>query len=127
MLLEEGVFVSNIKDEHPEGTTKYEMYRDYQMRVRNIAPHNMLALCRGEKEKILSYEIAFDEDYVLEYLESQEIRSRQPEIRKFYQQMLKDAFNRLMKNSLTNEVISEKKEYADIESIKTLETNLRNL
>ena len=127
MLLEEGVFVSNIKDEHPEGTTKYEMYRDYQMRVRNIAPHNMLALCRGEKEKILSYEIAFDEDYVLEYLESQEIRSRQPEIRKFYQQMLKDAFNRLMKNSLTNEVISEKKEYADIESIKTFETNLRNL
>ncbi len=127
MLLEEGVFVSSIKDEHPEGTTKYEMYRDYQIRVSNIAPHNMLALCRGDKEKILSYEIAFDEDYVLEYLESQEIRSRQPEIRKFYQQMLKDAFNRLMKNSLTNEVISEKKEYADIESIKTFETNLRNL
>ena len=127
MLLEEGVFVSNIKDEHPEGTTKYEMYRDYQMKVCNIAPHNMLALCRGDKEKILNYEIAFDEDYVLEYLESQEIHSKQPEIRKFYQQMLKDAFNRLMKNSLTNEVISEKKEYADIESIKTFETNLRNL
>ncbi len=127
MLLKEGVFVSHIKNEHPEGTTKYEMYRDYQIRVSNIAPHNMLALCRGEKEKILSYEIVFDEDYVLEYLESEEIRSRQPEIRKFYQQMLKDAFNRLMKSSLTNEVISEKKEYADIESIKTFETNLRNL
>ena len=127
LLLEEGVFVSSIKDEHPEGTTKYEMYRDYQIRVGNIAPHNMLALCRGDKEKILSYEIVFDEDYVLEYLESEEIRSLQPEIRKFYQQMLKDAFNRLMKNSLTNEVISEKKEYADIESIKTFETNLRNL
>ena len=41
--------------------------------------------------------------------------------------MLKDAFNRLMRNSLTNEVISEKKQYADIESIKTFETNLRNL
>lgn len=127
LFLEEGVFVSRIKDEYPEGSTKYEMYRDYQMRVRNIAPHNMLALCRGEKEKILSYEIAFDEDYVLSYLESEEIRSRQPDIRKFYQQMLKDAFNRLMKNSLTNEVISEKKEYADIESIKTFEANLRNL
>ncbi|MEA5596595.1 Tex family protein [Rivularia sp. UHCC 0363] len=127
MLLKEGVFISHIKDEHPEGTTKYEMYRDYQMKVNNIAPHNMLALCRGDKEKILSYEIAFDEEYVLSYLESQEIRSKQPEIRKFYQQMLKDAFNRLMKSSLMNEVISEKKEYADIESIKTFETNLRNL
>ena len=127
LLLEEGVFVSRIKDEYPEGTTKYEMYRDYQMKVSNIAPHNMLALCRGDKEKILSYEIAFDEDYVLSYLESQEIRTKQPDIRKFYQQMLKDAFNRLMKNSLANEVISEKKQYADIESIKTFETNLRNL
>ncbi|MBF2015700.1 MAG: RNA-binding transcriptional accessory protein [Rivularia sp. T60_A2020_040] len=127
LLLKSGVFVSRIKDEYPEGTTKYEMYRDYQMKVSNIAPHNMLALCRGDKEKILSYEIAFDEDDVLSYLEYQEIRSQQPEIRKFYQQMLKDAFNRLMKNSLINEVISEKKEYADIESIKTFETNLRNL
>ena len=127
LLLEEGVFVSRIKDEYPEGTTKYEMYRDYQMKVSNIAPHNMLALCRGDKEKILSYEIAFDEDYVLSYLESQEICTKQPDIRKFYQQMLKDAFNRLMKNSLANEVISEKKQYADIESIKTFETNLRNL
>ncbi|MBE9213333.1 RNA-binding transcriptional accessory protein [Plectonema cf. radiosum LEGE 06105] len=127
LLLESGVFVSRIKDEYPEGTTKYEMYRDYRMKVSNIAPHNMLALCRGDKEKILSYEIAFDEDDVLAYLESQEIRNKQPEIRKFYQQMLKDAFNRLMKTSLINEVISEKKEYADIESIKTFETNLRNL
>lgn len=127
LFLESGVFVSRIKDEHPEGTTKYEMYRDYQMKVGNIAPHNMLALCRGDKEKILSYEIAFDEDYVLSYLESEEIRSRQPDIRKFYQQMLKDAFNRLMKNSLTNEVISDNKQYADIESIKTFEANLRNL
>ncbi|MGF1672223.1 MAG: Tex family protein [Rivularia sp. (in: cyanobacteria)] len=127
LLLKSGVFVSRIKDEYAEGTTKYEMYRDYQMKVSNIAPHNMLALCRGDKEKILSYEIAFNEDDVLAYLESQEIRSKQPEIRKFYQQMLKDAFNRLMKNSLINEVISEKKEYADVESIKTFETNLRNL
>jgi len=127
LLLASGVFVSRIKDEYPEGTTKYEMYRDYRMKVSNIAPHNMLALCRGDKEKILSYEIAFDEDDVLSYLESQEIRSKQPEIRTFYQQMIKDAFNRLMKTSLINEVISEKKEYADIESIKTFETNLRNL
>ncbi|MEB3214870.1 MAG: Tex family protein [Nostocales cyanobacterium 94392] len=127
LLLESGVFVSRIKDEYPEGTTKYEMYRNYQMKVSNIAPHNMLALCRGDKEKILSYEIAFDENHVLSYLESQEICSKQPEIRTFYQQMLKDAFNRLMKTSLINEVISEKKEYADIESIKTFETNLRNL
>ncbi|MEH2405026.1 Tex family protein [Nostoc sp.] len=126
-LLEEGVFVSRIKDDYPEGTTKFEMYRNYQIRVKNIAPHNMLALCRGETEKILSFEIAFDEDTVLYYLESKEIKSKVWTIRDFYQAMLKDAFNRLMKVSLMGEVISEKKVYADIESIKTFETNLREL
>ncbi|OYD89800.1 RNA-binding transcriptional accessory protein [Nostoc sp. 'Peltigera membranacea cyanobiont' 210A] len=126
-LLEEGVFVSRIKDDYPEGTTKFEMYRNYQIKVKNIAPHNMLALCRGETEKILSFEIAFDEDTVLYYLESKEIKTKVRTIRDFYQSMLKDAFNRLMKVSLMGEVISEKKVYADIESIKTFETNLREL
>ncbi|MEH1923832.1 Tex family protein [Nostoc sp.] len=126
-LLEEGVFVSRIKDDYPEGTTKFEMYRNYQIRVKNIAPHNMLALCRGETEKILSFEIVFDEDTLLYYLESQEIKTKVRTIRDFYQAMLKDAFNRLMKISLMGEVISEKKVYADIESIKTFETNLREL
>ena len=126
-FLENGVFISHIKDEHPEGTTKFEMYRNYQIKVKNIAPHNMLALCRGEDEKILSFELAFDEDFVLGYLESQEIKTKVSNIRDFYQGMLKDGFNRLMKTSLISEVIKDKKTYADIESIKTFETNLREL
>ncbi|MBD2727682.1 RNA-binding transcriptional accessory protein [Nostoc sp. FACHB-892] len=126
-LLEEGVFVSRIKDDYPEGTTKFEMYRNYQIKVKNIAPHNMLALCRGETEKVLSFEIAFDEDTILYYLESKEIKTKVRTIRDFYQAMLKDAFNRLMKVSLMGEVISEIKVYADMESIKTFETNLREL
>ncbi|MDB9375950.1 Tex family protein [Nodularia sphaerocarpa] len=126
-LLAEGVFVSDIKKEHPEGTTKFEMYRNYQIRVRNIAPHNLLALCRGEAEKVLNYEVTFDEDLVLDYLESKEIKAKVRIIRDFYQAMLKDAFNRLMKTSIMSEVISQKKTYADIESIKTFEANLREL
>lgn len=126
-FLEEGVFVSRIKDEYPQGTTKYEMYRDYRMKVENIASHNMLALCRGEAEKILSFEISFDEDRVLSYLESQEIRSSQRPIRNFYQATIKDGFNRLMKNSLMSEVVTQKKKEADIESIETFEANLREL
>jgi uncharacterized protein len=126
-LLENGVFISHIKEEHPEGTTKFEMYRNYQIKVKNIAPHNMLALCRGEAEKILSFEVAFEENFILGYLESQEIKTKVRNLRDFYQVMLKDSFNRLMKNSLISEVISDKKTYSDIESIKTFETNLREL
>jgi len=126
-FLADGVFVSQVKKDHPEGTTKFEMYRNYQMAVKNIASHNMLALCRGEAEGILNYEIAFDEDFILDYLKSKEIKSKNSIIRDFYQAMLKDAFNRLMKTSIMTEVISQKKTHADIESIKTFEANLREL
>ncbi|MFB2837423.1 Tex family protein [Floridanema evergladense] len=126
-FLEEGVFVSRIKDEHPEGSTKFEMYRNYQIPVRNIAPHNMLALLRGESEGILDLNLAFDESVVLSYLEYQNIKTKILQVKQFYQEMLKDAFNRLMKTSLITEVRTEKKGFADLESIKTFESNLREL
>ncbi|TPX28529.1 Tex family protein [Cylindrospermopsis raciborskii] len=126
-VLETGVIISRIKEEYAEGTTKFEMYRNYQVKVKNVAPHNMLALSRGEAEKLLVFDIGFDQDFLLAYLESQEIHTRTQNIRQFYQAMLKDAFNRLMKTSLINEVISEKKTYSDVESIKTFEANLREL
>jgi len=126
-LMNEGVFVSRVKKDYPEGTTKFEMYRDFQIKANKIAPHNMLALLRGEAEGILNLELAFDEDFVLSYLESQEVQTKVPAVRDFYHEMLKDGFNRLMKTSLSNEVRSDRKAYADIESIKTFETNLREL
>lgn len=126
-LLNSGVFISQLKNDYPEGTTKFEMYRNFQIGVRNIAPHNMLALCRGATEGVLNFELSFDQDVVLSYLESTEIHSKVGVIRDFYQEMLKDAFNRLIKASLISEVISEQKIYADFESSKTFEANLREL
>lgn len=126
-LMQHGVFISRMKDDHPEGSTKFEMYRNFQVKAKDIVPHNMLALFRGESEGILNLDLAFDEDAVQSYLESQEIRTKIPAVRDFYRGMLKDGFNRLMKTSLTTEVRANRKAYADIESIKTFETNLREL
>lgn len=126
-FMESGVFVSQIKEEFPEGSTKFEMYRNYKCKLQDIAPHNLLALFRGETEGVLEVDLSYDEDVVLGYLEGQEIKTKVPAIRQFYQTMLKDAFNRLIKNSLITEVRSAKKLEADIESIQTFETNLREL
>jgi uncharacterized protein len=126
-LMQSGLFVSKIKGTHPAGTTKFEMYRDYQAKVKAIAPHNLLAMLRGETEEILTLTLDFDQEYVLEYLESQQIRAKAPAIKQFYQDMLKDAFNRLIKTSAIASVIAEKKAWADGESIKTFEANLRDL
>jgi uncharacterized protein len=126
-LIEAGVFVSRIKEDYPEGTTKFEMYRNFQIGVKNIAPHNMLALCRGETEGVLNFDLSFNEEFVLSYLESQEIHTKVGVVRDFYRGMLKDAFSRLIKASLIGEVISDRKTYADIESSKTFAANLREL
>jgi protein Tex len=123
----EGQFRSKIKDDVAEGSTKFEMYRKYSAPVSKVAPHNLLALFRGETEKVLSLELEFSEDDICEYLAAQEIKTKVPAIRAFYQTMLKDAFNRLMKTSLVNEVRSECKLQADIGSISNFETNLREL
>ena len=126
-LLNDSAIISQIKDDYPEGTTKFEMYRNYQAKIREIAPHNLLALYRGEAEGILNFDLDFDEGIVLSYLESQEIKTKNSAVRDFYRAMLKDAWSRLMKESLISVVRSEKKNYADIKSIETFEANLREL
>jgi len=126
-LMKEGFFTSRIKEEHPAGTTKFEMYRDYKVKVKDIASHNMLALRRGETEGILTFTIDFDPAVVCAYLETLEIRASAPNVRSFYQAMLADAFERLMKTTLIGEVRLEKKLAADRESIRTFEANMREL
>jgi protein Tex len=123
----EGQFTSKIKDDVVEGSTKYEMYRKYSISVSKVAPHNLLALFRGETEKVLNLELEFNEDDICDYLATQEIHTKVPAVRQFYQAMLKDAFNRLMKTSLVNEVRTESKLQADIGSISNFEINLREL
>ena len=126
-LMNEGVFASRIREDCPEGTTKFEMYRDYRIKVKDIAPHNMLALRRGEAEGVLTFTVEFDDSTVHSYLAAQEIHATATNMREFYQSMLEDAFERLMKNALIGEIRLEKKTEADRASIQTFEFNLREL
>ncbi len=126
-LLNNGSFVSKIKAAHPEGSTKFEMYRSYSNRVKNIAAHNLLALCRGEQEEILDFALICDEDVVQEYLQSHIIRSKDAPLRDFYRKTIEDTWQRLLKNSLINEVRGIKKQAADLESIQTFAANLKEL
>lgn len=126
-MMKTGAFVSQIKKDYPEGTTKYEMYRNYSAPVSKIAAHNLLALFRGEEEKVLRLDLDCDRDKILESLESQILRTRNRVLRLWFQGVIEDSFSRLMKPSLTSDIRNECKLEADIESIQTFETNLREL
>ncbi|MEY2976458.1 MAG: hypothetical protein RLZZ435_595 [Cyanobacteriota bacterium] len=126
-LLKHGILRSKVKGDSPEGTTKYEMYRNYQMPLRQIAPHNLLAVLRGEKEGLLRVALDFEEDPLLDQILDRQLRSPAQSLQVFYQDLVKDAFHRLMKPSLSNEIMAEKKAWADGESIQTFADNLKNL
>ncbi len=127
-FLNEGVFVSTIDEKKfPVGSTKYEMYRDYKVKVKDIQSHNMLALRRGEAEEVIGFDLVYDEAFVQQYLEGKEILAQVSSVKDFFMAMLKDAFERLMRATLIGDARLEKKDLADIESIKTFESNLREL
>ena len=126
-IFQTGLFASRIKGDHPEGSTKYEMYRKFTAKIPQIASHNLLALYRGESEDILQVEIEFEGDRLLSDMEEGEIHTRIPEVRSFYQDVLKDTFNRLIKPSLLNDIRGECKHAADLASIETFEENMRHL
>lgn len=126
-LLKQGQISASIKKDHPEGSTKYEMYRAYQAPVRSIASHNLLALLRGEREGVLKVSLDLEADPILNALAKRTVKTPVPELRQFYQALIQDAYNRLMKPSLTSEVMAEKKAWADEVSIQTFEANLKNL
>ncbi len=126
-LYNHGEFKSKIKDEYEEGSTKYEIYRDYSAKVKDISPHNMLALRRGESEGILTLDLEFEEEAVLSYLNNKAIFTLYSELRDFLKECVKDAFRRLMKFSIIGELRLDAKQSADEKSIEVFEANLRQM
>jgi len=127
MLYNTGIFTAKIKSDFPEGTTKFENYRDFQTNVANITPHTMLALRRGETEKILTLDLKFEEEDVYSYLRGKILVNDAKEIVEFLSKTIKDSFDRLMKTSLIAEIRLMKKQDADIESVKVFSDNLRQV
>ncbi|MEO1132064.1 MAG: Tex family protein [Cyanobacteria bacterium J06639_1] len=126
-VLATGTFVSKMKKGHAEGSTQFEMYRDYRVSLRAIAPHNVLALLRGRDRDLLKLSLEFDEDASLNHLNRQIVRAKARSIQTFYEGAIADAFQRLMKPASVKAAIAEKKAWADAESIQTFAANARDL
>jgi uncharacterized protein len=124
---EKGTYKADIKKEFELGSTKYEAYRNFSIPVREIASHVMLALRRGEAEGFINLDLDFEEDLVLTHIEGKTIESRAINIQILYKNVIKDAFARLMQNSLVGEVRLESKKSSDEKSINVFESNMRNI
>ncbi len=109
---------------------KYRSYFDYSESIDRIAPHRLLAILRAEEEGFLSVKIDADPEKCgkkIYYDFCQERRYPAPALAEYMHAAFDDSFKRLLEPSISNEVMKEAKEKADIESIRIFGENLRQL
>ena len=109
---------------------KYKTYFDYSESLERIAPHRLLAILRAEEEGYVNVKIDADPERCgkkIYYDFCQERRYPGPALAEQIHAAFDDSFKRLLEPSISNEVMKEAKEKADIESIRIFGENLRQL
>ena len=122
-----GVIHSKLKKGATDESKTYEMYYNYEERVKYIKPHRVLALNRGEKEGILSVDISVDDDYIISFLEKKLIKDESTESVSIVKSAIRDSYKRLIIPSIEREVRADLKEVAETAAIEVFGENLENL
>lgn len=121
-----GVVTSKLKKKDADANKTYEMYYDFTEPVKHIKPHRVLAINRGENEKILSVNIEVNNEEVLSYLESKIIKKDSP-VKPYVIDAIKDSYKRLIFPSMEREIRSELTSQSEDASIEVFKGNLENL
>lgn len=125
LTAKKGTVVSAAKDK--EAQSVYEMYYEFEEPVKKLAGHRVLALNRGEKEKILTVKISAPEDEILRYLEHQVIVRDNPNTTPILKAVVEDSYKRLIGPAIEREIRSELTEKAEDGAISVFGKNLEQL
>ncbi|MFY8255494.1 RNA-binding transcriptional accessory protein Tex [Clostridium perfringens] len=109
-----------------EEQTPYEMYYDYKEPVRIIPSHRILAINRGEKEKILSVKVTCNDDIIIDYLNKKVLKGNKI-TDKYLEESIKDSFKRLIYPSIEREIRSELTSKGEEGAIDIFKANLKAL
>ena len=125
MTEKEGVLTAEAKDEKAESV--YEMYYHFQEPVSKLAGHRVLALNRGEKEKILNVKLEAPEERILRYLEKQIIKKENPNTTDILKGVAEDSYRRLIAPAIEREIRNALTEKAEEGAINVFGKNLQQL
>ncbi|MGI6768958.1 MAG: Tex family protein [Bacilli bacterium] len=117
---------STVRDESLDEKRVYEMYYNYSEPVSTIKHHRVLALNRGETEKVLRVGIEEDIERVLRFLNRNTITNTNSITTVYVQEAIEDSYKRLIKPSVEREIRAELKEKAEDQAIKVFMENLKN-
>lgn len=122
---EEGSISSSAKDQAVESV--YEMYYEFEEKIGKIAGHRVLALNRGETEKILTVKVNAPVDKIISYLESQVINRKNENTEDVLKKVITDSYNRLIAPAIERELRNDLTEKAEDGAIKVFGQNLSQL
>jgi uncharacterized protein len=122
-----GFFASSVRKGLSGQKTKFQMYYDFNDKVDRIVSHRMLALLRGEKEKVLNLKLELAADECLKKLESFFIKFPRSAASAILKDVVKDSYERLLLPATETEIRRELREKAESEAFKVFSANLREL
>ena len=125
LTFEEGKIVSTAKDEKEQSV--YENYYAYEEPIKKVVGHRILALNRGEKEKMLIVKIEAPTDRILRYLEKQVITADNTVTTPVLTEVIADAYTRLIAPAIEREIRNELTEKAEDGAITVFGKNLEQL
>ena len=122
-----GIISSKIKKNAIDENKVYDMYYDYQERVKFIKPHRILALNRGENEGVLTVSIDNDRDRVIEYINKRIIKNEKSFVVDTVKEAIVDSYKRLIEPSIEREIRSDLTEIGEAAAIDNFGKNLESL
>ena len=121
-----GIITSKLKKNANDENKTYEMYYDFNESVKYIKPHRVLAINRGENEKVLNVSIDVNTLDIENYLKSKLIKKESP-CNEYIIDAISDSYKRLIGPSMEREIRSELTLKSEDESIEVFKENLENL
>lgn len=125
LTIQEGSITSVAKN--PDAESVYEMYYDFEEKIVKLAGHRILALNRGESEKILTVKIEAPTERILGYLQKQVICGSNAYTEPVLMEVVEDSYKRLIAPAIEREIRSSLTEQAEDGAIKVFGKNLEQL
>ena len=126
-IFNNGFITSKLKKNAEDSKKTYEMYYDFQEKIKYAKHYRVLAMNRGEDEKILTVSLDYDFDNIQEYLENKIIKNKESFVVELVKSAIKDSLKRLILPSIEREIRSELTEHAEQLAIENFKSNLENL
>lgn len=126
-IFNSGFITSKIKKDAIDENKTYEMYYEFSDRIKYIKHYRVLALNRGEKEKVLTVSLDYDKDKIVAFLENKIIKNKESFVVEIVKNAILDSLKRLILPSITREIRNELTENSEKLAIDTFQVNLEHL